>query len=45
MFALSFDRVAVEALIAGRSDPSATMKLSPQDDIAIFRDRKNGIED
>ena len=32
MFALSFDRVAVEALIAGRSGPSATMELSPQDD-------------
>jgi hypothetical protein len=37
MVALCFDRVAVEALIAGRSGPSATIKLSPQDDIKEAR--------
>ncbi len=37
MVALCFDRVAVEALIAGRSGPSATIKLLPQDDIKEAR--------
>jgi hypothetical protein len=36
MFALDFDRVAVEALIAGRLGPSATKSMSPQDDKVWF---------
>jgi hypothetical protein len=39
MFALGFDRVAVEALIAGRLGPSAAIKLSPQDDIRDLRSK------
>jgi hypothetical protein len=41
MFALSFDRIAVEALIAGRPGPSATIGLSPQDDTREARQARD----
>jgi hypothetical protein len=34
MFAPNFDRVTVEALIAGRPDPSATKNMSPEKHVA-----------